>query len=83
MLGLTDTYKNNAHFKLLVEKLMSVPYLPAHLIEGSATELFTADVNTDTHTMTKIRKLKAYFFRFWGPHHHTREALSVSFSPFY
>ncbi len=64
-LGLTDTYKSNARFKMLVKKLMSIPYLPAHLIEGTATALFTADVNVDIHTMTKIRKLKAYFFRFW------------------
>ena len=64
-LGLTDTYKTNAQFKVLIKRLMSIPYIPANLMEATATELFLVDLNVDNHTRLQIMKLRTYFFCFW------------------
>jgi hypothetical protein len=64
-LGLTDAYKSNPAFQILLKKLMVLPYLPAAEIQPMATSLLDGQLQVEEDTRTKLQKLRRYIFRFW------------------
>ena len=64
-LGLTDLFRTNAAFKVLIKRLMALPYLPSHQIRAVATELFAQPLHISEDDASKVTKFKRYFFRFW------------------
>ncbi len=64
-LGLTDLFKTNIAFKVLIKRLMAIPYLPSHQIRNVATGLFDQPLNISEEDSLKVTRFKRYFFRFW------------------